>query len=68
MNKMIVAKCQILNQIIASSSPVSSCWKPIGKNYRKSNAEECIFAYIALYFECRFNKNSLLKNYLYGLL
>ena len=33
------------------------------QNYWKECAEECIFDYIALHFECQFNKNSLLQGY-----
>ena len=32
------------------------------QNCRKSSVTECIFDYIVLYFECRFNKNSLLQS------
>ena len=31
------------------------------QNSRKISMEECIFDYIALHFECRFNKNSLIS-------
>ena len=31
---------------------------PTHKNTEKSSVEECIFDYIALHIECRFNKNS----------
>ena len=30
---------------------------------RKSSVEECIFEYMTLHIECRFNKNSLLQCY-----
>ena len=33
---------------------------------RKSSVAKCIFVYMALYFECRFNKNALLHCYLFG--
>ena len=33
------------------------------QNRRKSSVEECIFDYIALHIESRFNKNSLLQSY-----
>ena len=36
---------------------------PSRLNGRKSNAGECIFDYMALCIECRFNKNSLLRCY-----
>ena len=34
---------------------------PTGKIAEKSNVEECIFVYMALHFQCRFNKNTLLQ-------
>ena len=34
---------------------------PSRQNCGKSSAEECIFEYMALHFECRFNKNSVTK-------
>ena len=36
---------------------------PASKNCRKSNAEECIFDYMAFNIERRFNKSSLLQCY-----
>ena len=39
----------------------SSPW-PNRQNCTKSSVEESIFYYIALYFECQFNKNSFLKS------
>ena len=34
---------------------------PAGKIAEEANVEECIFVYMALHFQCRFNKNSLLQ-------
>ena len=44
---------EIEPQLVFASSPNL-------QNNRKSNAEECIFDYIASHIEGRFNKNSLL--------
>ena len=41
---------------------------PSRQNRRKSSVEECIFEYMALHFECRFNKNSLLQCYFLAIL
>ena len=38
------------------------------QNCRKSNVEECIFDYMALHIERRFNKNSLLQCYFLAIL
>ena len=38
------------------------------QNCRKSNMVECIFVYMALHFQCRFNKNSLLQRYFLAIL
>ena len=34
---------------------------PSRQNYRKGRVKECIFYYMALCIECRFNKNALLQ-------
>ena len=34
---------------------------PTRKIAERNNMEECIFVYMALHFECRFNRNSLLQ-------
>ena len=41
---------------------------PSRQNCRKSSEEECIFDYMALYIECRFNKISLLQCYFLAIL
>ena len=42
--------------------------QPSRQNCRKSSVEECIFGYMALHIECRFNKNSLLRCYFLAIL
>ena len=42
------------------------CLPILGKIAEKNDAEECIFDYIALYFECQFNKNSFLQGYFFS--
>ena len=41
---------------------------PSRQDCRKISVEECIFVYMALHIECRFNKNSLLQCYFLAIL
>ena len=41
---------------------------PSWQNYRKNRVVECIFDYMALHIECRFNKISLLQCYFLAIL
>ena len=49
------------------NKPVKSSY-PARQICRKSIVEECIFDYMALHIECRFNKNSLLQCYFLAIL
>ena len=46
----------------------NTCSIPSRQIFRKSSVDECIFDYMALHIECRFNKISLLQCYFLAIL